>query len=79
MLRIPHCLDNRLTDGGKVVSPIYLPRSTLHKHYFFPASGAHFCYRLSESQGLVLPGGLGKLKKKIASLGLEPTTFRLVT
>jgi hypothetical protein len=21
MLRIPHCLDNRLTDGGKVVSP----------------------------------------------------------
>jgi hypothetical protein len=21
MLRIPHCLDNRLIDGGKVVSP----------------------------------------------------------
>jgi hypothetical protein len=21
MLRIPHCLENRLTDGGKVVSP----------------------------------------------------------
>jgi hypothetical protein len=21
MLRIPHCLDNRLTDGGQIVSP----------------------------------------------------------
>jgi hypothetical protein len=25
ILRIPHCLDNRLTDGGKVVSPTYRP------------------------------------------------------
>jgi hypothetical protein len=25
MLRIPHCLDNRLTDGGKVVSPTRRP------------------------------------------------------
>jgi hypothetical protein len=25
MLRIPHCLDNRLTDGGKVVSPTLRP------------------------------------------------------
>jgi hypothetical protein len=24
-LRIPHCLDNRLTDGGKLVSPTYRP------------------------------------------------------
>jgi hypothetical protein len=23
MLRITHCLDNRLTDGGKVVSPTH--------------------------------------------------------
>jgi hypothetical protein len=23
MLRIPHCQDNRLTDGGKVVSPTH--------------------------------------------------------
>jgi hypothetical protein len=35
MLRIPHCLDNRLTDGGKVVSPTQWPRSTLQKHYVF--------------------------------------------
>jgi hypothetical protein len=25
MLRIPHCLDNRLTDGGKIVSPTLRP------------------------------------------------------
>jgi hypothetical protein len=25
MLRIPHCLDNRLTDGGQVVSPTHPP------------------------------------------------------
>jgi hypothetical protein len=41
MLRIPHCLDNRLTDGDKVVSPTQPPRSTLQKHYF--VSGTHFC------------------------------------
>jgi hypothetical protein len=27
MLRIPHCLYNRLTDGGKVVSPKHRPLS----------------------------------------------------
>jgi hypothetical protein len=25
MLRIPHCLDSRLTDGGKVVRPTHRP------------------------------------------------------
>jgi hypothetical protein len=39
MLRIPHCLDNRLTDGGEVVSLTHRPRSTPHKH--FSASGTH--------------------------------------
>jgi hypothetical protein len=34
MLRIPHCLDNRLTDGCAVVSPTHQSRSTLHKQYF---------------------------------------------
>jgi hypothetical protein len=29
MLRIPHCLDNRLTDGGKVVS---LMRNRIRRH-----------------------------------------------
>jgi hypothetical protein len=42
MLRIPHRLDNRLTDDGKVVSPTRRPRSTPQKHYF-SASRTHFC------------------------------------
>jgi hypothetical protein len=31
MLKIPHCLDNRLTDGGKVVSPTFQPHFTPQK------------------------------------------------
>jgi hypothetical protein len=42
MFWIPHCLDNRLTDGGKVVSPTHRTRSTPEKHYF-SVSGTHFC------------------------------------
>jgi hypothetical protein len=62
MLRIPHCLDNRLIDGGKFLSPTHQPRFTPQKHYYFNASGTHFCYRLSKPQGLVRPEGLGKFK-----------------
>jgi hypothetical protein len=43
MLRIPHYLDNRLTDGGKVVSPTHPPHFTPQKHYYFYVSGTHFC------------------------------------
>jgi hypothetical protein len=35
MLRIPHCLDSQLTDGGKVVSPTHQPHFTPQKHYYF--------------------------------------------
>jgi hypothetical protein len=60
MLRTPHCLDNRLTDGGKVVSPKHQPRP--------PSEMSFFCFWYSflleaESQGLVRPEGLGKLEK----------------
>jgi hypothetical protein len=34
MVKIPHCTDSWLTDGGKVVSPTQLPRSTPQKHDF---------------------------------------------
>jgi hypothetical protein len=61
MLRIPHFLDNRLIDGNKVVSPTRRPYFTPQKHYF-NASGTHFCWWLSKSQGLVRPEGLGKYK-----------------
>jgi hypothetical protein len=40
--RIPHCLDNRLIDGDKVVSLTHRPRSTPQIHYI-SASGTHFC------------------------------------
>jgi hypothetical protein len=43
MLRIPHCLDNRLIDGGKVISLTHRPLSTPQKHYFFNVSGTQFC------------------------------------
>jgi hypothetical protein len=42
MLRIPHCLDSPLKDGGEVVSPTHRPRSAPHKQSF-SASGPHFC------------------------------------
>jgi hypothetical protein len=60
MLRIPHCLDNRLTDGGKVVSPTHQPHFTPQKHYYVYVSGTHFCYSMSKPQSLVRTEGLGK-------------------
>jgi hypothetical protein len=39
MVRIPHCLDSRLTDGGEVVSPTHPPHLTPQKHYYLYASG----------------------------------------
>jgi hypothetical protein len=55
MLRIPHCLDNQLIDGGKDVSPTHQPNFIPHKLYFF-------CYRLSKPQGIVRPEELGTFK-----------------
>jgi hypothetical protein len=40
MLRISHCLDNRLIDSGKVVSPTHPPHFTPQKHYYFYVSGS---------------------------------------
>jgi hypothetical protein len=76
MLRIPHCVDNPLTDGGMVVSLTHRPFHTSQKHYF-SASGTHFCNNLINLQGLIRLEGLSKLKKN-RSPGLEPATFRLV-
>jgi hypothetical protein len=79
MLRIPHCLDNRLADGGKVVSPTHRPRSTPQK-YFFSVSSTHFCYRLSETQGPSAAEELGKIKKFIHLIGCaicEPTVQKM--
>jgi hypothetical protein len=35
MLRIPHCLDNRLTDGSQTISLMHWQHSTPQKHFFF--------------------------------------------
>jgi hypothetical protein len=43
-LRLPHFRDNRLTDGGKVVSVTHLPP-------FRKISSIHFCSRMSRPQG----------------------------
>jgi hypothetical protein len=75
MLTIPHCLDNRLTDGSKVVSPMHWLQSTPQKHYF-SVSGTHFSQRLSKPQGLVLPEGLGKFKKLIHLIGSRTCDLR---
>jgi hypothetical protein len=68
MLRIPHCLDSRLTDGGEDGRLTRRPRSTRHKHYS-SASGTHFCWMLSEPQGPVQLERLDKLKKVIHAIG----------
>jgi hypothetical protein len=62
MLRSPHCLDNRLTDGGKVVSPTHPPHFTPQKHYYFYVSST-----LSKSQGLVWPERFHKFKTSTKS------------
>jgi hypothetical protein len=72
MLRIPHCLDNRLTDGNEVVSLKHRPRFTPQKWYF---SDTHFCWTLSKSQGLVRPEGLGKFQNFL-TWGIEPVLRR---
>jgi hypothetical protein len=71
--RLPHFLDDRLTDGGEVVSltarktwPPFTPRK-------FP--GTHFCYIL---RAMVRLEGLGQLKNPMTSSEIEPATFRLV-
>jgi hypothetical protein len=54
-LRLPHFLDNWLTDGSEVVSltrwPPFTPRNFPH---------THFCYRLMQPQVKVHLEGLGK-------------------
>jgi hypothetical protein len=70
MLRIPHLLDNRLTDGGKVVSLTHQPPSTSQKLLFVRG--------LSKPLGLVRLEGIGISIKFNYLSGLESTIFRLV-
>jgi hypothetical protein len=77
MLRIPHCLDNRLTDGGKVVSLVSLVRTLLPRNVIFLLL-VHISVRGSVNpRTLMWLKILGKLKK-FSSSRLERATFRLV-
>jgi hypothetical protein len=71
MLRIPHCVDNGLTYGDKVISPTRRPRFNPKK-----IPGTHFCW--SKPQDLGRLKGLRKSKNSISSSGIEPATFRPV-
>jgi hypothetical protein len=77
MLTIPHYLDNRLTDGDKVVSSTHRPRSTPQIHYFSVL--VLISVRGGVTPGLSAAGRLEKLKKKsFTSSGFEPATFWLI-
>jgi hypothetical protein len=71
ILRIQHCLDNRLTDGSKVVNPAHRPRSTPQKHYFLLLVLISISSYFS-----VLLEGLGQWKKKFNDL-IGTRTFDL--
>jgi hypothetical protein len=57
MLRIPHCIGSRLTDGGKAVTPTYRPNFTLQELYFC-TSGIH----LLEAEYTPGPSAAGRIR-----------------
>jgi hypothetical protein len=59
MLRIPHCLDSRLTDGGEVVSHTHRPHITLEEDRLLFISFRGW----GNPRAIVQLEGLGKLKK----------------
>jgi hypothetical protein len=70
---LPHSLDNRLTDGCKVLNLTQRPRFTSRK---IPDS--HFCSILSRFQGHIATRKIRIIGKSVTSSGIELATFRLV-
>jgi hypothetical protein len=72
-LRIPHFLDNRLTDGGEVVGLTrllaFMPRR------FLVLTSVRGCV---DTRAIVRLEGLGQLGKPMTTLGIEPASFLLV-
>jgi hypothetical protein len=68
--RLPHFPDNRLTDGGEVVSLKSRPPFTPRK-----IPGTHFCYRLSRPQGHRADGRIKSIEKKINHIGTQTRDF----
>jgi hypothetical protein len=73
MLIIPHCLDNRLTDGGEV--------GLTHRQRFAVSGRIVILISvriLVDLSATVRLEGLGELKIIIAVSPIEPATFRFV-
>jgi hypothetical protein len=62
MLIIPHCLDNRLTDGGKVVRTMHPQHFTPQKHYYFYVPGTHFCLLVLNYFSITARRYMGKIR-----------------
>jgi hypothetical protein len=77
LLRIPHCLDSRLTDGGKLVSSKHRPHSTPQNIIFL------FLVLISvrswvSPQSLVRPEWVGKLEKFIHLIEFQRMCHKLL-
>jgi hypothetical protein len=68
MLRIPHCLDNRLTGGGEVVSLTRRPLSTLQK-YFPSVYDTQFSERLKNDIKQLYPEERAPVTQGIGGFG----------
>jgi hypothetical protein len=64
--RLPHFLDNRLTDGGEVVSLIRRSPFTPRK-----IPGTRFCWRLSRPQGHSAAGRIRSIEKSNDPIGIR--------
>jgi hypothetical protein len=72
MLRTPHCLDNRLTDGCKVVSSKHRPPFTPREDFWY----SFLLEAETTPWALVRLEGWGKLKSPKTLSGIEPATLR---
>jgi hypothetical protein len=78
MLRVPHYLDNRLKDGGKVVSLTPRLRFAPQENYLIN-SWYSFLLEAELTPGPSAAGRIRSIEKNpMTSSGLEPTTFQLV-
>jgi hypothetical protein len=71
--RLPHFLDNRLTDGGEVVSLTRRPPFTPPGRFLVLISVRGWV----DPRAIVRLEGLGQLKNPMTSSGIEPAAFRI--
>jgi hypothetical protein len=76
--RLPHVLDNRLTEGGEVVSLTRRPAA-----FYPPPPSGRFLVLISvigwvDPRTIVRLEGLGQVKNPVSSFGIVPATSRFV-